>query len=166
MKRCSASHVCSYQWFDLEHSDRCVVVSQRCFHLQFPNVFEKTILSPFYCFGSFDQLTIFMWVCFWTVLFYWSICCCCCCCCCCFTNFTLSWLLQFYSKCLRQCQSVNFFPFDIVLAILDLLSFHINFRICWYPQNNLLKFLLGLYQTYIYQFGKNWYLDNIESSCL
>lgn len=106
---------------------------------------KKTSLAPLYVLFSViqNQLTVFIWVCFWAPYFiqfiYFSIF---------FPNTTLPWLLQLYSKSWSYVVSLYnlFLSFNIVLAILGLFLLHIKFRVqFWYSKNNLLRFWLGLH---------------------
>ena len=87
---------------------------------------KKTVFSSSNCLCFFveDQLTLFVWIYFWALYLY-------------------SFLLFIYSLPVTHClkywsfivlklnsvSPLNFFVFSIVLSVLELLSFYINFRI-------------------------------------
>lgn len=94
---------------------------------------KKTIFSPLCCLCTVvkDQLTILMWVCFWTLCFIpllYS-----------FADTTLPWLLQL---CKSWVLSIFWLRSPSMLGLSPL---HVDFEIvCWNQQNNLLGSLLKL----------------------
>lgn len=116
------------------------------------------ILSPLKCLCTFvkNQLNIFVWVYFWTLLWFIDLCV--------YPLGSVLITIVFVASLkISKCDSPTFFFFKIGLATSIPLDFHRSFQIRLLISK---KFLLGLHWLYrsILEGLPDWYLNNIESS--